>query len=48
MGTFLIEPNKIQEYSRMYDNAFLWNEGNVYIMASQDLLCGVGFNAKMF
>jgi len=36
-GNFLIKPNKKQEYSRVYDNAFLWNEDNLYIMACHRL-----------
>lgn len=37
MGSFIIEPNLPPDYSHLYDNAFLWHEDNVYIMACHRL-----------
>lgn len=33
MGTFIIQPNIAPNYSHLYDNAFLWRDNNVYVMA---------------
>lgn len=37
MGTFVIKPNIPTNYSHLYDNAFLWKEDNVYVMACHRL-----------
>lgn len=36
MDNFIIKPRK-QEFARVYDNTFLWNEGNIYVMANHRL-----------
>ncbi len=37
MGNFIIEPNKREDYTGVWDNAFLWKEKNIYVMASHRL-----------
>lgn len=37
MGSFIIQPNIPRGYSHLYDNAFLWHEDNVYVMACHRL-----------
>lgn len=36
MDRFIIPPSK-KQFARVFDNTFLWNEGNVYIMANHRL-----------
>ena len=37
MGDFIIKPQKQKDYSEVWDNAFLWKEKNIYVMASHRL-----------
>lgn len=36
MGKFILRPDK-KEFNRLYDDAFLWNEGNIFVMANHRL-----------
>lgn len=36
MGVFVIQPQR-QEFARVYDNTFLWQEENIYVMANHRL-----------
>ncbi|MEN9552101.1 MAG: hypothetical protein RI935_478 [Candidatus Parcubacteria bacterium] len=36
MSPFIIEPSK-KQYARVYENTFLWNEDNIYVMANHRL-----------